>query len=53
MKYRRIVLEPGGSESANDLVKNFLGRPQSMTAFQKWMGEEFDGGAGGAVSSVN
>jgi thimet oligopeptidase len=42
MKYRRVVLEPGGSMSANDLVKNFLGRPASMTALQKWMGEEFD-----------
>jgi thimet oligopeptidase len=46
MKYRRIVLEPGGSMSANDLVKNFLGRPQNMTALQHWMSEEFDGGAG-------
>jgi thimet oligopeptidase len=35
-------LEPGGSMSANDLVKNFLGRPQNMMAFQKWMGEEFE-----------
>ena len=41
MRYRKVVLEPGGSVSANDLVKNFLGRPQNMTAFQKWMGEEF------------
>ncbi len=41
MRYRRVVLAPGGSMSANDLVKNFLGRPQNMTAFQKWMGEEF------------
>jgi thimet oligopeptidase len=41
MRYRHIVLEPGGSESANDLVKNFLGRPQNMAAFQNWMGEEF------------
>jgi thimet oligopeptidase len=41
MRYRRQVLEPGGSMSANDLVKNFLGRPQNMTAFQQWMGEEF------------
>jgi len=23
-------------------VKNFLGRPQNMGAFQKWMAEEFD-----------
>jgi thimet oligopeptidase len=41
MRYRRLVLEPGGSMSANDLVKNFLGRSQNMKAFEKWMGEEF------------
>jgi thimet oligopeptidase len=41
MRYRREVLDPGGSMSANDLVKNFLGRPQNMTAFQQWLGEEF------------
>lgn len=41
MRYRRIVLEPGGSMSANDLVRTFLGRPQNMTAFQTWLGEEF------------
>lgn len=42
MRYRRVVLEPGGSMSANDLVKNFLGRPHNMVALQKWMGEEFE-----------
>jgi thimet oligopeptidase len=42
MRYRRTVLEPGGSVSANDLVKNFLGRPQSMGAMQRWIGAEFD-----------
>jgi thimet oligopeptidase len=42
MRYRRVVLEPGGSMSANDLVKNFLGRPSNMTALQHWMAEEFD-----------
>jgi thimet oligopeptidase len=47
-RYRHLVLEPGGSMSANDLVKNFLGRPQNMTALQKWMGEEFAGSSGGA-----
>jgi len=46
MKYRRVVLEPGGSMSANDLVKNFLGRPQNMTALQHWMAEEFESGTG-------
>lgn len=40
-KYRKTVLEPGGSESANDLVKNFLGRPQNTKAFQAWMSKEF------------
>ncbi len=42
-RYRRLVLEPGGSMSANDLVKNFLGRPQNVVALEKWMGEEFNG----------
>jgi thimet oligopeptidase len=51
MKYRRVVLEPGGSMSANDLVKNFLGRPQSMTALQHWMAQEF-AGTGEAPKSV-
>jgi len=51
MRYRRIVLEPGGSMSANDLVKNFLGRPQNMVALQHWMAEEFESGAASAKSS--
>jgi thimet oligopeptidase len=42
MRYRRTVLEPGGSMSANDLVKHFLGRAQNLTAFQHWMDEEFE-----------
>jgi thimet oligopeptidase len=42
MRYRRLVLEPGGSMSANDMVRNFLGRPQNMAAFQRWLGEEFE-----------
>ena len=41
LRYRRLVLEPGSSMSANDLVKNFLGRPQNTKAFEHWMGEEF------------
>jgi len=51
MRYRRIVLEPGGSMSANDLVKNFMGRPQNITALQHWMAEEFDTTAGGSKSA--
>ena len=41
MRYRRMVLEPGGSMPAADLVKDFLGRPQNMDAFQRWLGQEF------------
>ena len=41
MRYRRTVLEPGGTMSANDLVKNFLGRPQSIEALKRWAGAEF------------
>ena len=40
-RYRKLVLEPGGSMSANDLVKNFLGRPQDMSALKAWMSEQF------------
>jgi thimet oligopeptidase len=51
MRYRRLVLEPGGSMSANDLVQNFLGRPQNMVALQKWMSEEFEGNAEGTKAA--
>ncbi len=48
-RYRSLVLEPGGSMSANDLVKNFLGRAQNMVALQKWMAEEFQSVGGSTV----
>ena len=48
MRYRHVVLEPGGSMSANDLVKTFLGRPQNMVALQHWMAEEFEAAPAGA-----
>jgi thimet oligopeptidase len=53
MRYRRVVLEPGGSMSANDLVKNFLGRPQNMHALKTWMGEEFTGSATSQAAGHN
>ena len=34
MRYRKLVLEPGGSEDANLLIQNFLGRPLSLDAFK-------------------
>jgi thimet oligopeptidase len=47
VRYRKAVLEPGGSVSANDLVKNFLGRQQNTKAFQAWMSKEFSEPGGG------
>jgi thimet oligopeptidase len=41
MRYRKVVLEPGGSKSANDLVRAFLGRPQNTGALERWIQEEF------------
>ena len=43
MRYRRSVLEPGGSKAGTELVRGFLGRPQNLDAFKAWMGEEFAG----------
>ena len=45
LRYRQLVLEPGGSEPGAELVKNFLGRPQDLQAFEDWMNEEFAGSA--------
>jgi Zn-dependent oligopeptidase len=41
MRYRKTVLEPGGSKAGTELVKGFLGRPQNLDAFKAWMEEEF------------
>ncbi len=41
-RYKGQVLEPGGSESANTLVRNFLGRKQDLDAFVSWLNEEFE-----------
>lgn len=36
-RYRARVLEPGGSRPAADLVRDFLDRPYSFTAFEAWL----------------
>jgi len=41
MRYRRAVLEPGASKPAAQLVKDFLGRAQTLDALKTWMNEEF------------
>lgn len=33
-RYRKLVLEPGGSQDANVLISDFLGRPLSLEAFK-------------------
>jgi thimet oligopeptidase len=45
MKYRRTVLEPGGSLPGKEIVMRFLGRRQSADAFVSWVGEEFQAAA--------
>ncbi len=41
MRYRKFVLEPGGAKPAAELVRDFLGREQSLEPFKAWIGEEF------------
>lgn len=36
-RYRRCVLEPGGSADAAALVRDFLGRPHDFAAYQAWL----------------
>lgn len=42
MRYRKTVLEPGATEPAAMLVKDFMGRPQSIDALKSWMMVEFE-----------
>ena len=41
MRYRKAVLEPGGSKAGTELVRSFLGRPRNLDASELWMDEEF------------
>ena len=36
-RYRRAVLEPGGSKPAAELVRDFLGRDYDFAAYQQWL----------------
>ncbi|HEX4155527.1 MAG TPA: M3 family metallopeptidase [Acidobacteriaceae bacterium] len=40
-RYRQLVLEPGGSKPARQIVKDFLGRETSMDALRLWIDREF------------
>ena len=41
LRYRKEVLEPGGSQPGEMLVQNFLHRAQSLQGFEAWLTEEF------------
>jgi thimet oligopeptidase len=38
-RYRRAVLEPGGSKPAEALLEDFLGRKPSFEAYQNWLND--------------
>ncbi len=40
-KYRKTVLEQGGSKPGRELVRDFLGRDEEFSAFSSWLNEEF------------
>ena len=42
-RYRKTVLEQGGSKPGRELVRDFLGRDEEFSAFSKWLTEEFEG----------
>ena len=42
-RYRKAVLEQGGSKPGRDMVRDFLGRDEEFSAFSKWLTEEFEG----------
>jgi thimet oligopeptidase len=41
-RYRKLVLEQGGSKPGRQMVRDFLGRDEEFSAFSKWLNEEFD-----------
>jgi thimet oligopeptidase len=42
-RYRKTVLEQGGSRPGRQMVRDFLGRDEEFAAFGKWLNEEFEG----------
>jgi thimet oligopeptidase len=50
-RYRKTVLEQGGSKPAKQLVRDFLGRDEEFAAFSKWLNEEFEEDKPQAASS--
>jgi thimet oligopeptidase len=48
-RYRRAVLEQGGSKPGRQMVRDFLGRDEEFAAFSKWLNEEFEAAVPGAA----
>jgi thimet oligopeptidase len=42
-RYRKAVLEQGGSKPGRQMVRDFLGRDEEFSAFSDWLNEEFQG----------
>ena len=42
-RYRKTVLEQGGSKPGRQMVRDFLGREEEFQAFSTWLNEEFQG----------
>ena len=40
-KYRKLVIEQGGSRPGRQMVRDFLGRDEEFSAFTDWLNEEF------------
>jgi thimet oligopeptidase len=43
-RYRKTVLEQGGSKPGREMVRDFLGRDEEFSAFTAWLNEEFTSG---------
>jgi len=41
-RYRKAVLERGGSKPGREMVRDFLGRDEEFAAFANWLNEEFE-----------
>ncbi len=47
-RYRKAVLEQGGSKPGREMVRDFLGRDEDFAAFSRWLNEEFQDELAGA-----
>jgi thimet oligopeptidase len=42
-RYRKLVIEQGGSKPGRQMVRDFLGRDEDFRPFSEWLNEEFEG----------